>query len=128
MKFRQEALTAGLIAAGLLLATGAAQAGTIILDTSSLATATIALGVNNDGSLNTTDPRFTPSNITTNGTIATGLAFKFPDGSFRDATSPGCLCEGWGVSFNNTTSGFANVDTTVAGGSANLTASSPTSV
>src|SRR5258706_2254226 len=126
MKFRHQALTAGLMAAGLLLATGAAQAGTIILDTSSLATATIALGVNNNGSLNTTDLTIDPinfpsgniaQNIGSAATTMTGLSFKFPDGSFRDATSPGCFCEGWGVSFNNTTSGFANVDTTVAGGS-----------
>ncbi|MDP3613935.1 MAG: PEP-CTERM sorting domain-containing protein, partial [Rubrivivax sp.] len=47
---------------------------------------------------------------------ATGLAYKFADGSFRDATSPGCLCEGWGVSVNGTTAGFANV----AGGTAGL--------
>src|SRR5258706_15558728 len=114
MKFRQQALTAGLIAAGLLLATGAAQAGTVIFDTGVQATGHIALGVNDNGGLNTTP------NITSNA-VATGLAFRFPDGTYRDATSPGCLCEGWGVSFNNTTSGFANADVPVSGGSANLT-------
>lgn len=66
---------------------------------------TLALGVNDEGHLNTS-----VGNIAVNSS-RTGLAFKFPDGSFRDATSPGCFCEGWGVSVNNTTSGYANVYT-----------------
>jgi hypothetical protein len=92
------------LTAALLFAAGAAQAGTVIYNTGVAATATVALGVNDDGSLNTSP------NITANA-IATGLAYKFPDGSWRDATAPGCLCEGWGVSVNGTTSGYANVDT-----------------
>jgi hypothetical protein len=104
--FQFSALTAAL-----LLASVGAQAGTVIYNTGIAATATVALGVNDDGSLNT-DPA-----ITTNSGL-TGLAYKFSDGSFRDATAPGCYCEGWGVSANNTDSGYANVD---AGGASNLT-------
>lgn len=63
---------------------------------------TVALGVNDLGNLNTS-----VGEVSANAG-ATGVAFKFPDGSFYDATSPGCLCEGWGVSVNGTTSGFAN--------------------
>lgn len=119
MKFNQKALTAGLMSAGLLLAAGAAQAGTVIYNTGSAATATIALGANADGSLNTSP------NITSNAS-ATGLAFKFPDGLWHDATAPGCLCEGWGVSVNGTTSGYANVSTD--SGPHNLTFGAPTGV
>lgn len=107
------------LAASLLLLAGAAQAGTVIYNTGDEATATIALGVNDDASLNTLP------NITSNST-ATGLAFKFPDGTWRDATAPGCLCEGWGVSVNGTTSGYANVD--VDGGPNNLTFGAATGV
>ena len=50
----------------------------------------IALGVFPQGHLNVVD-----ANIATNAT-ATGLATNvFSDGKWRDATSPGCLCEGW---------------------------------
>ena len=106
------------IAAALLIAAGGAQAGTVIYNTGVAATASIALGVNDDGSLNTSP------NITSNAS-ATGLAKKFADGSWRDATAPGCLCEGWGVSVNNTTSGWANVDD---GGPSNLTFAAATGV
>lgn len=50
-----------------------------------------------------------------------GLATTFPDGSVRDATSPGCQCEGWGV-LGGGISGFANVSTD--GGAINLTVDS----
>ncbi|MCA1926138.1 MAG: PEP-CTERM sorting domain-containing protein [Thiobacillus sp.] len=106
------------LSAALLLAAGAAQAGTVIYNTGVAGTASIALGVNDNGSLNTAP------NITSNAG-ATGLAYKFPDGSFRDATAPGCLCEGWGVSVNGTTSGYANVSTD---GQVNLTVGAPTNV
>lgn len=118
MKFAAKVTTACLMAAGLLLGT-AAQAGTVIYNTGSAATASVALGVNDDGSLNTTP------NITANADL-TGLAYKFADGSWRDATAPGCYCEGWGVSANGTTSGFANVSTD--GGPNNLTFGAPTAV
>lgn len=119
MRTKLTILNAALIAAGLTVGAGVAQAGTVIYNTGSAATATIALGVNDDGSLNT------QPNITSNAS-ATGLAYKFPDGSWRDATAPGCLCEGWGVSVNNTTSGYANVSTD--GGANNLTFGAATGV
>lgn len=119
MSTKLTILNAALIAAGLTAGAGVAQAGTVIYNTGSAATATVALGVNDDGSLNT------QPNITTNAG-ATGLAYKFADGSWRDATAPGCLCEGWGVSVNNTTSGYANVSSD--GGPNNLTFGAATGV
>lgn len=118
MNLKPTTVAAALVAAGALFA-GAAHAGTVIYNTGNAATATVALGVNDDGSLNT-DP-----NITVNAG-RTGLASKFPDGSWRDATAPGCYCEGWGVSVNNTTSGYANVSTD--GGPVNLTFGAATGV
>ena len=60
----------------------------------------IALGVNREGHLNTIP------DIVRNAS-ATGLAIRWPsgvpgglEGQWYDATSPGCLCEGWGVSGN----------------------------
>jgi type IV pilus assembly protein PilY1 len=82
---------------------GQALAGTVIYNTGNAATATVALGINDDGSLNTTP------NITDNADV-TGLAFKFADGSWQDGTAPGCFCEGWGVAVNGTVSGSANAD------------------
>ena len=96
-----------------------AQAGTVIYNTGNAATATVALGVNNDGSLNT------QPNITANAND-TGLAFRLSNGSWIDGTSPGCLCEGWGVSVNNATSGYANVSTD--SGANNLSFGAPTGV
>ena len=119
MKTKLTILNAALVAAGFAFWAGAAQAGTVIYNTGSAATATVALGVNDDGSLNT-DP-----NITNNAS-ATGLAYKFADGNWYDATAPGCLCEGWGVSVNGTTSGYANVSTD--SGPNNLTFGAPTGV
>lgn len=110
-------LATALALAGLMSA-GAVQAGTVIYNTGNAGTADVALGVNDDGSLNTSP------NITSNAS-ATGLAYKFPDGSWRDATAPGCLCEGWGVSANGTDSGWANV---ADGGNAGLTVGAPTGV
>lgn len=97
-----------------------AMADTVIFNTGAAGTATIALGVNDDGSLNTAG-----GNVAVNSD-RTGLAYKFPTGDFRDATSPGCFCEGWGVSVNGTNSGFANVSTD--GGPNNLTFAAPTGV
>ena len=106
------------LAAAMLFAAAGAQAGTVIYNTGVAGTATVALGVNDDGSLNT-EP-----NITSNAD-RTGLAYKFPAGDFRDATAPGCFCEGWGVSVNGTTSGYANVDD---GGAVGLTFGAATNV
>jgi PEP-CTERM motif len=108
MSFKTKTLSAIVLATSTLFGLSA-QAGTIIYNTGSSATATVALGVNDDGSLNTT-PNITQGN-------ATGLAYKFSDGSWQDATSPGCLCEGWGVSANGTSSGWANQN---FGGATNL--------
>ena len=75
----------------------------IIYDTLDPASASIALGVNPQGHLNTS----LPSNIVRNSS-ATGIARKIRavktftgytgQDVWLDATSPGCLCEGWGVS------------------------------
>ncbi len=100
-KFRMTPLFAAVAFAG-AVSVGNAYAGAVIYNTGVAATATIALGVNDQGHLNTAP------NITSNAS-ATGTAYKFPDGTWRDATAPGCLCEGWGVSVNGTTSGYANV-------------------
>jgi type IV pilus assembly protein PilY1 len=91
-----------------------ALAGAVILSPSGA----IALGVNDPGDLN-----FSGGILPVNAS-AMGISFKFPDGSYRDATAPGCLCEGWGVSANNAVSGYANVSTD---GVVNLSVSSFTS-
>jgi type IV pilus assembly protein PilY1 len=96
------------ITAGLAVSSSA-MAGAVIFNTGNAATATVALGVNELGHLNTTT-----GNVAVNAG-ATGVAYKMADGSFYDATSPGCLCEGWGVAANGV-SGYANV----AAGTSNL--------
>jgi type IV pilus assembly protein PilY1 len=80
----------------------------------------LILGVNVEGHLNipsavlgTGDPVNGPSD---NGAFTIGLTYT----PLGDATSPGCLCEGWGVAGDGT-SGFANVST---GGPVNLTVGS----
>ncbi len=105
----------GAVAAALLFAAGTAQGAATIINPGG----TIALGVNDQGHLNTS-----VGSVAVNGGGRTGLAYKFSDGDFRDATSPGCLCEGWGVSVNGTTAGGANVS---VGGVFNLTVDSFTS-
>lgn len=108
---------AAAVAVGLMgFGSSAAYAGATIFSTSG----SIALGVNDEGHLNTTD-----GSVAVNGSGATGIAYKFPEGDYYDATSPGCLCEGWGVSVNGTNSGYANVATD--GGANNLTVVSFTS-
>ena len=125
MKFRPTLIAAALAVVG-TLGLSSAQAGTIIYNTGSAATATVALGVNDDGSLNVST-----GNITANSG-STGLAFKMtPTGGatgFYDATSPGCLCEGWGVSGQvgaTTYSGSANQDD---GGASGLIVGAATAV
>ncbi len=101
--------TALATAAAVVLAGGfaisTAFAGAVIYNTGDLATATIALGVNDEGHLNLRDPTgtFFPPN-----SGATGIAYV----GLGDATAPGCLCEGWGVSGTvgvTPRSGYANV-------------------
>jgi len=127
MKLRPTFIAAALAVVG-TLGLSSAQAGTIIYNTGSAATATVALGVNDDGSLNVT-----AGNITANSG-ATGLAFKMtPTGGatgFYDATSPGCYCEGWGVSGQvgaTTYSGGAN-QASYGAGASGLTFGAATSV
>lgn len=113
MKFKSRAvLAASLIATACMFAAGGAHAAATIVNTAG----TVALGVNDLGQLNTT-----VGSVTVNAGGNTGLAFKFSDGLFRDATAPGCLCEGWGVSVNGTTSGWASQDFFNNGGINNLT-------
>lgn len=100
------------VLSGAALCVAAPASAAIIYNTGAAGTATVALGINDEGHLNTAD-----GNIVANSS-RTGLAFKFADGSWRDATSPGCFCEGWGVSANNAASGYANVDSD--GGAFNL--------
>jgi Tfp pilus tip-associated adhesin PilY1 len=99
----------------------------IIYDTLDPASASIALGVNPQGHLNTSIPR----NIVANSSV-TGIARKI-SGTWRDATSPGCYCEGWGVSgeiinpagfSEGIVQGYANVS---VGGVYNLQVQSHTS-
>lgn len=105
-----------------------------ITDTGSLSTAKVALGVWDFGNLNvdsgvTTNGGSSSFNGTSTGPRSLGIAFRFPDGTLRDATSPGCLCEGWGVS-GGSASGSAAVDAPGGGvtpGVVNLTLDSFTS-
>jgi len=77
----------------------------------------IALGVLPQGHLNT----YAGNIVTWDNSSATGLAYRFADNLWRDSTSPGCLCEGWGVSANSSLTGsavgYANV---AVGGVSNL--------
>jgi len=104
MNIRTIAIKSAVVAA-LGLAAQASFAGAVIFNNGTAATTTLALGVNATGELNTTT-----GSVVVNSS-ATGIALKFADGAYHDATSPGCLCEGWGVSANNTVSGYANVST-----------------
>jgi uncharacterized repeat protein (TIGR01451 family) len=75
---------------------------------------TVQLGVNPEGHLNA--PGGTPSAEV--GTTVVGVRYVPTDG---DGTSPGCLCEGWGVADAGTSvSGFANA----ASGIGNITVES----
>ena len=77
-----------------------AQAAAIIFNTGNASTANVALGINDLGHLNVVDPTGTVT--TSNGTSgAFGVAGKYVVGglnTYQDATTPGCFCEGWGVS------------------------------
>jgi hypothetical protein len=85
-----------------------AQVGAVIFNNADPSLASVALGVNDAGHLNFSDPLgFGPVNART-----TGLSYRFPDGTWRDATASGCLCEGWGVAvtdpLGNRVAGFVN--------------------
>jgi type IV pilus assembly protein PilY1 len=87
-----------------LAAAGPSFAGAVLSNGSG-----IKIGVNDEGHLNYSDGT-PPQNSS-----AWGVAYDFAgDGTdYRDATSPGCWCEGWGVDVNNSVSGGANADTGV---------------
>jgi len=111
-------ISAGMAFAGsALLMANTASAAAVIYNTGDATTATVALGVNDEGHLNTAP------NITVNAS-ATGLATRLtePTGgsNWYDATSPGCLCEGWGAAANGIGSD-ASID---SGGVNNLTVDS----
>ncbi len=74
--------------------TQSAHANAVIFNNADPALRTLALGVNDAGHLNIFSQIFATTNAFSG---ATGLARLFADGTWRDATSPGCLCEGWGV-------------------------------
>jgi type IV pilus assembly protein PilY1 len=88
----------------------------------------VALGVGTFGNLNI------GSGITVNGSfgalgiainLAATTAFGGHVAGLYDATSPGCLCEGWGVAYNGSVSGHSGVDS--GGVGVNLTSDSFTS-
>lgn len=110
------------ISAG-MASSGAVYAGAVIFDQgNNAATANVALGVNNFGHLNftpDTDEFGWDDGFFTDNAGSTGLAYKFPDGTFNDGTSPGCECEGWGVALTSATgriSAYASVDNGGSGG------------
>lgn len=99
-----------------------AQAGALIVNPAG----TVALGVNDQGHLNFN------AGVPGNASGYVGVS-RISGGSYLDATAPGCLCEGWGVSGNGI-AGYANVSTdggvnnlTVAPGGFTSTASTATS-
>jgi hypothetical protein len=83
-----------LMAAGLALSANSYGAGII-------RTGNVYLGIDDLGQLNI--PSY---NSVTNNSAFTGLTYA-PNPPGGDGTSPGCLCEGWGVSASGV-SGFAN--------------------
>jgi type IV pilus assembly protein PilY1 len=86
------------------IAVASAHAQAIISSTDGVNT--VFLGVNSLGHLNVDGG---PA-VNSGGVGVTGISYSGPSsgGLVVDATSPGCYCEGWGVSVNGTTSGFAN--------------------
>ncbi|MEZ5329474.1 MAG: hypothetical protein R3F19_30885 [Verrucomicrobiales bacterium] len=81
---------------GVTLVSASASYGQAIIQVNN-----IAMGINPEGHLNARDVYGVTSNASTTGVTLIGLG---------DATSPGCDCEGWGVSASGV-SGFANVST-----------------
>jgi type IV pilus assembly protein PilY1 len=109
--------TSAVVLGAAALGVAAPASAAIIYNTGDPDTATVALGINDQAHLNVG-----VGSIVENSS-RTGLAFKFVRAAgaaptWEDATSPGCFCEGWGVSVNNATSGYANVDSD--GGVTNL--------
>lgn len=97
--FRKLALTTALMALPAI-----AGASAIITD------GNVLLGVDDLGQLNIGGGE--PDVV---GETAAGMRWIDPDGNQYESTSHGCLCEGWGVSVNGTTSGYANNSSGVGG-------------
>ena len=72
------------------LVMAAFPAGGIIYNSTTAADQKIALGILPEGHMGSST-----GNIATNASY-TGIAYKL-SGSWKDATTPGCLCEGWGA-------------------------------
>jgi len=74
----------------------------------------IAIGVHPEGHLNV--GRYNREFDIVSNATATGLAYKFPNGNWYDATAPGCHCEGWSAGATSSKDGRqamgeASVDT-----------------
>ena len=74
----------------------------------------IAIGVHPEGHLNV--GRYNREFDIVSNATATGLAYKFPNGNWYDATAPGCHCEGWSAGATSSEDGRqamgeASVDT-----------------
>jgi type IV pilus assembly protein PilY1 len=125
-------------ALGLLLAAGTAHAaasltigagiGSVKLGVQDFGNLNMGSGITKNGGTNSGSPGYAAGSV---GPGSLGLAI-FLDGvgdpsargaGYYDSTSPGCLCEGWGVSASGAGAG-ADVD---VGGNANLTLDSFTS-
>ena len=112
-KSASSTFTVALAVLTLAASVSGAYAGAVIVNPAG----TLALGINNDGSLN-----FGGGPLhTVDGPVGISI---IDGGVLHDASSAGCLCEGWGVSGNGIP-GFANVDTD--SGANNLTINSFTS-
>ena len=126
-------LTSLAIGSGIALTTIGAisdkASAVVIFNTGDASSANVALGVNTFGHLNVADS--TGTIRTSNGSDgAFGVAGKYPvsasaTSTWQDATTPGCLCEGWGVSGTIGTTNYS-ASASVANGSGvnNLTLSS----
>lgn len=92
-----------------------ASADAVIFNTGDEATASVALGVRDYGALNVDDAFLTTQ------APEVGLAYKFGPDDWQDATAPGCLCEGWGVSATSGGMDYSGWDNAAAGGPVGLT-------
>ena len=103
-KFTRLLPLAGALALA-VASSGVLEAGTLVNSAG-----TLAIGVNDEGHFNTS-----VDSVAVNGGGFTGLAYNFGTALapvFRDATTPDCLCEGFGVSATiggGSASGYANV-------------------
>ena len=119
-RFIKSSLLGGVGAAAMLISpiTQSAHANAVIFNNADPALRTLALGVNDAGHLNISGSSFSTANGSGG---ATGLARLFADGTWRDATSPGCLCEGWGVAASSLAGGRFAGWANQASGSGGLT-------